>query len=140
MELDPEAQWVKSLLVHDDHDPKSLHDIARKVKDDFDKTNSRYLAGFDGVTNHKRLHIIHYIRILLCLPPAFLTLFHAAKNWSDVTREFVEGIYKTCMDIYKDFEDVRGCSYMKAICLLKKQWVACLKIFDQLNYNSRTRM
>jgi hypothetical protein len=123
-ELDPEAQWVDSLLVHDGHDQNSLYDIASKLKEDFDTTNSRHMAGFDAVTNHTRLTIIHYIGILSCLPPAFLTLFDAVKDWSDVTWEFVECIFTTCKVIYEGFVEVPGCTYMKAICHTKKQWVA----------------
>ena len=55
------------------------------------------------------------------------------KDWSDVTREFVEGIFETCKVIFEGYSQVPGCSYMKAICLMKKERVMSLEIFDQLN-------
>ena len=57
-----------------------------------------------------------------------------------MTRDFVEGIFTACKDIYKDFIAVRGCSYMKAICLMKEQWVTYLEIFDQLNYDKQSNV
>lgn len=132
-ELDPDAKWIKSIEVHDGHEPTFLLKLARKVQTVFDTTTSRHLLGFDSVTKHEKLDTKDYLLILSCLPPKFLHMFEELKDWSNVTKDFVEAIYQMCQRLYKRFADVHGCSYMKAICYMKKEWVVFLNVFDQLD-------
>jgi hypothetical protein len=91
------------------------------------------MLGIDSVTNHGRPSTEDYMRILSCFPPKTLEKLDLVEDWSGVTKEFVEKIFQEYLAVYAEYKDVRGSSYLKVICLIKKVWIALLNNLKELS-------
>jgi hypothetical protein len=98
VELDPSAQWPECLVEHAGHDPTFLQELARNMESLFHTSKSRHMLGFDSVTNHGNLCTKDNVQILSCFPPKTLEKLDL-KDWSDVTKEFVEEIFHECLEV-----------------------------------------
>jgi hypothetical protein len=132
-ELDPSARWSESLVEHARHDPIFLQKHARNMESLFHTLKSRHMLGFDSVTHHGRLCTEDYVRILSRFPPKTLEKLDHVKDWTHVTKEFVEGIFCECLEVYAEYKDVHGSSYLMIICLIKKKWIDLLDKLDELS-------
>jgi hypothetical protein len=93
-------------------------------------SKSRHMLGFNSVTNHGKLRTEDYLQILSCFPPKTLEKLDRVRDWTGVTKEFVEEIFCECLEVYVEYKDVRGRSYLKIICLIKEEWI---NLFNKLN-------
>ena len=78
--LDPEAQWVNSVITHNHHDMKILEMYARKLKQIFATSGSPHLYGFDAVTNHRTISIDSYKQFLARFLPSILKVLFKNEN------------------------------------------------------------
>jgi hypothetical protein len=55
------------------------------------------------------------------------------RDWTDVTKEVLEDIFCECDEVYTEYKDVCGSSYLKIICLIKEEWIDLLDKLNELS-------
>ncbi len=133
VELDPFARWPKSLVENAGHDLTFLQKLAGNLHSLLCSSKSRHMRGFDSVTNHSNLRTEDYVRILSSFPPKTLEKLDHVRDWSDITEEFVEEVFRECLEVYAEYSSVRVSLYLKIICLMKEEWIELLDNLNELS-------